>query len=62
MTLITLTIATAMMVGMAAAQTVNFDDLKAGASPPGWTGTQTGSGHAKWSIERTLPRRANLTS
>ncbi len=62
MTLITLTIATAMLVGIAAAQTVNFDDLKAGAPPPGWTATQTGSGHAKWSIEKddTAPSKPNV--
>ncbi len=62
MTLIALTIATAMMIGMAAAQTVNFDDLKAGAPPPGWTATQTGSGHAKWSIEKddTAPSKPNV--
>ena len=62
MTLITLAIATAMLVGIAAAQTVNFDDLKAGAPPPGWTATQTGSGHAKWSIEKddTAPSKPNV--
>ena len=62
MTLITLTIATAMLLGIAAAQTVNFDDLKAGAPPPGWTATQTGSGHAKWSIEKddTAPSKPNV--
>ena len=62
MTLITLTIATAMLVGIAAAQTANFDDLKAGAPPPGWTATQTGSGHAKWSIEKddTAPSKPNV--
>ena len=62
MTLIILTIASAMLVGMAAAQTVNFDDLKAGVPPPGWTATQTGSGHAKWSIEKdeTAPSKPNV--
>jgi len=60
--MITLTIATAMLVGIAAAQTANFDDLKAGAPPPGWTATQTGSGHAKWSIEKddTAPSKPNV--
>jgi len=38
--------------GIAAAETVNFDDMKAGAPPPGWTATQTGSGTAKWAIEK----------
>jgi hypothetical protein len=37
-------------VTAAIADTVNFDDLKTGAPPPGWTATQTGSGHAKWEI------------
>jgi hypothetical protein len=35
----------------AAPQTVNFDDLQPGAPPPGWTATQTGSGHAKWTAK-----------
>jgi len=38
--------------GIAAADTVNFDDMKAGAPPPGWTATQTGSGTAKWAVEK----------
>lgn len=36
--------------GVALADTANFDDLKTGAPPPGWTATQTGSGQAKWAI------------
>jgi hypothetical protein len=34
----------------ALADTVNFDDLKTGAPPPGWTATHTGTGSAKWEI------------
>ena len=36
--------------GMTLAQTVNFDTLKAGEPPPGWTATKTGAGQAKWLI------------
>ena len=48
--------------GLAMAETVNFDDMKAGAAPPGWTATQTGSGSAKWAIERddSAPSKSNV--
>jgi hypothetical protein len=51
-----------MSAGLATAQTVNFDSLQTGAPPPGWTATQTGSGHGKWSIERddTAPSKPNV--
>src|SRR5258708_31689093 len=44
------------------AETVNFDNLKTGAPPPGWTAGQTGSGAAKWSVEgdETAPGRPNV--
>ena len=44
------------------ADTVNFDGLKTGAPPPGWTATQTGSGSAKWSVEAdaTAPSKPNV--
>jgi hypothetical protein len=38
--------------GTVLAETMNFDDAKTGAPPPGWTATQTGSGTAKWAIEK----------
>src|SRR4051794_33730822 len=62
MTLITLTLASAMLVDVAAAQTVNFDDLKTGAPPPGWSATKTGSGQPKWTIEKddTAPSTPNV--
>ena len=43
-------------------QTVNFDNLKTGAPPPGWTATKTGSGQAKWTIEAddTAPSKPNV--
>src|SRR6266487_4042077 len=55
-------LATAMWCGVTAAQTVNFDDLKPGAPPPGWMATQTGSGHAKWTVEKddTAPSKPNV--
>ena len=44
------------------AQTVNFDNLTIGAPPPGWTATKTGSGEAKWTIEKddTAPSKPNV--
>ena len=57
-TISAMTIAT----GIAAADTVNFDDMKAGAPPPGWTATQTGSGTAKWAVEKddSAPSKPNV--
>src|ERR1700687_530047 len=51
-----------MAIGLAAAETVNFDDMKTGAPPPGWTPTQTGSGSAKWSVEKdeSAPSKPNV--
>ena len=50
-----------MAIGLAAAETVNFDDMKPGAAPAGWTATQTGSGSAKWSVEKddSAPSKPN---
>src|SRR5713101_6908736 len=45
-------IAMAIASGLAIAETVNFDDMKTGVAPPGWTATRTGSGTAKWAIEK----------
>jgi 3-keto-disaccharide hydrolase len=54
--------ATTVVAVFAAAPAVNFDDLKAGAVPPGWTATKTGTGDAKWTIERddTAPSKPNV--
>src|SRR5713226_8685966 len=51
-----------MVTGAALAQTVNFDNFKTGALPPGWTGTKTGSGDAKWTVEKddTAPSKPNV--
>ena len=55
-------IVTTMATTLAAAETVNFDDMKAGVPPPGWTATQTGSGSAKWSVEKddSAPSKPNV--
>src|SRR5437588_8292760 len=55
-------IVTTMATALAAAETVNFDDIKAGVPPPGWTATQTGSGTAKWSVEKdaSAPSQPNV--
>ena len=52
----------ATLAGLATAQTVNFDNLQPGAPPPGWNAAQTGSGQAKWSIEKddTAPSKPNV--
>src|SRR5437899_11871972 len=55
-------IVTTMATALAAAETVNFDDMKPGATPAGWTTTQTGSGSAKWSVEKddSAPSKPNV--
>ena len=49
-------------VAAATAEIVNFDEMKIGAPPPGWTATQTGSGSAKWSVEKdgSAPSKPNV--
>ena len=53
--------ATSLAVVMSA-ETVNFDGLKAGALPPGWTATKTGTGDPKWTVEPddTAPSKPNV--
>src|SRR5437763_3665152 len=55
-------IVTIMATVLAAAEKVSFDDMKAGMPPPGWTATQTGSGTAKWSVEKdaSAPSKPNV--
>src|SRR5947199_10773405 len=42
--------------------TVNFDNMNAGTAPPGWTAMPTGSGSAKWSVEKedSAPSKPNV--
>ena len=51
-----------LLANVALAETINFDDAKPGAAPSGWTATQTGSGNAKWTIEKddTEPSKSNV--
>src|SRR5256712_2465261 len=51
-----------MATRLAIAETINFDDMKSGAAPAGWTATQTGSGTAKWAVEKddSAPSKPNV--
>src|ERR1700719_1301628 len=61
-TLLLTSLASIAIPALASADTVNFDNLKVGAAPPGWTATQTGSGSAKWSVEKdeSAPSQPNV--
>jgi hypothetical protein len=43
-------------------ETVNFDNATVGSAPAGWTATKTGTGNAKWTIERddSAPSKPNV--
>ncbi len=60
--LYTLFIMSSLITSAARAGTVNFDDAKTGAPPPGWTARQTGKGAGKWTIEKddTAPSKPNV--
>jgi hypothetical protein len=47
---------------IAFADTVNFDDFKTGATPPGWTATKTGKGDPKWEVatDNSAPSKPNV--
>jgi 3-keto-disaccharide hydrolase len=55
-------VVTTMATAVAAADTVNFDDMRSSAPPPGWTPMQTGSGRANWSVEKdgSAPTKPNV--
>jgi hypothetical protein len=61
-TLLITSLAGLAVAAFASADTVNFDNLKTSAAPPGWTATQTGSGSAKWSVEKddSAPSQPNV--
>ncbi len=44
------------------AETVNFDELKTGAPPPGWNATKTGKGDPKWEVvaDDSAPSKPNV--
>jgi len=50
------------VAAVSSADTVNFDNLTAGTAPPGWTAMPTGSGSAKWSVEKedSAPSKPNV--
>jgi hypothetical protein len=56
----------ALVIGLisssALADTINFDDLKTGAPPPGWTASRTGKGDAKWEVvaDDSAPSKPNV--
>ncbi len=56
------TIVTSTATALAAAEMVGFDDMKTGASPPGWTATQTGNGTARWAVAKddSAPSKPNV--
>jgi hypothetical protein len=51
-----------LLVSVALSDTVNFDNFKTGAPPPGWTATKTGSGTEKWTVEQddSAPSKPNV--
>ena len=53
---------TGLLTTTAFAATVNFDDVKAGEAPSGWTATKTGKGEPKWTVEKdeTAPSKPNV--
>jgi hypothetical protein len=46
----------------ALAETINFDNAKAGEPPAGWTFTKTGSGQPRWMVvtDATAPSKPNV--
>jgi hypothetical protein len=57
-----LALITSLTTGIAFAETVNFDDLKTGAPPPGWTASKTGKGDPKWEVvaDNSAPTKPNV--
>ncbi|MCI0536322.1 MAG: DUF1080 domain-containing protein [Verrucomicrobiales bacterium] len=61
-TLIALLLMTALAATSALSQTMNFDEAKPGELPAKWTGTKTGKGEPKWTVEKddTAPSKPNV--
>jgi hypothetical protein len=61
-TILTMALLSSLMSGLARSDTVNFDDLKTGAPPPGWMASQTGNGEAKWTVvaDESAPSKPNV--
>ena len=62
MNLVALMLTIAAVLAAAAPETVDFDTSATGQPPAGWTPTKTGSGDAKWAVEKddTAPSRPNV--
>src|SRR2546428_5000926 len=60
--LLTVVLAITVLAAVVLADAVNFDNLKVGAPPPGWTATKTGTGTEKWTIETdsSAPSKPNV--
>src|SRR5438445_732072 len=61
-TLLLASLAVTAVTALSSADTVTFDNFKTRAAPPGWMATQTGSGSAKWSVEKddSAPGKPNV--
>jgi len=61
-TLATIVFMSVALAVAAEAQTVNFDNAAASTATTGWTATKTGSGDAKWTVEKddTAPSKPNV--
>jgi hypothetical protein len=59
---VTLELMASLTAGIGLAETINFDNLKTGVAPPGWTATQTGNGDAKWEVvaDNSAPSKPNV--
>jgi hypothetical protein len=57
-----LILSAAALAAAAAPETINFDKVPAGQPPAGWTATKTGSGDARWAVERddSAPSKPNV--
>jgi len=50
--LTSLLLVTSLTTSLTLAETIKFDDAKAGKAPPGWTIAITGKGEPKWTVEK----------
>ena len=62
MKLVIVMLFSATLVTLASPEIINFDTAAVGQPPAGWTATKTGSGDAKWTIEKddTAPSKPNV--
>jgi hypothetical protein len=62
MKLAVLVFSSTVSAAVAATETASFDNAPTGQPPVGWTATRTGSGNARWTIEKddTAPSKPNV--